>query len=107
MMARMLVAGSGGGALAIVAIWLAAWSLPATAVRHWVGLATAVVVGGLALRLLWRAFWLFGDVVFGQRAPGGHLVTWLPSHGSHGGNTGQTPPYVPYNPDWDPKRRIK
>lgn len=41
--------------------------------------------------------------IFKQRAPDSEPVTWLPGQGTHGGEGGQTPPYVPYNPDWDPK----
>lgn len=107
MMARLLIAASSGLVLAMLALWTASASLPVTELRHGVGVGVAVVGGGLALRRLWRAFWLFGDIVFGQRASDGRVVTWLPGHGTHGGEGGHTPPYVPYEPDWDPKRRIR
>jgi hypothetical protein len=43
--------------------------------------------------------------IFGQRAPDSKSFGWRPGNGGHGGSGGQTPPYVPYNPDWDPKNR--
>lgn len=45
--------------------------------------------------------------IFGQRDPNSGVVDWLAGNGGHGGDGGQTPPYVPYNPDWDPKNRRK
>lgn len=61
-------------------------------------LLAAVAMAVVAIRPL-------GQIVFGQRDPGAKSFGWLPGHGSHGGTGGQTPPYVPYNPDWDPKNR--
>jgi hypothetical protein len=45
-------------------------------------------------------------VIFGQRAPEARPVTWVPGAGGHGSGGGQVPPIVPYDPDWDPDRRI-
>ena len=47
------------------------------------------------------------EIAFGQRATDARPVNWVPGQGTHGSTGGQVPPYVPYNPDWDPKRRIK
>jgi hypothetical protein len=77
----------------------------------------AVVVWSLALlAVAGAATWLaralpdaarhLGFVVFGQRDPETRPVTWTPGGGSHG-SSGQVPPMVPYNPDWDPGRRIR
>ncbi|HSJ83126.1 MAG TPA: hypothetical protein VLA91_04845 [Acidimicrobiia bacterium] len=41
--------------------------------------------------------------IFGQRAPDIKKVWFVPGSGGHGGDGGQVSPYVPYNPDWDPK----
>jgi hypothetical protein len=46
-----------------------------------------------------------GRAVFGQRPPEHREVSWVPGGGTHGGLGGQVPPYVPYDPDWDPKNR--
>lgn len=46
-------------------------------------------------------------VIFGQRAPEARFIGWLPGNGGHGGDGGQVPPWVPYNPDWDLKNRIR
>lgn len=42
--------------------------------------------------------------ILGQRDPASRRVDWVAGNGGHGGDGGQTPPYVPYNPDWDPRR---
>ena len=47
-----------------------------------------------------------GFVIFGQRDPETKPVWWVAGGGSHGAAGGQVPPMVPYNPDWDPDRRI-
>lgn len=47
-----------------------------------------------------------GFVVFGQRDPETEPVWWVAGGGGHGAGGGQVPPIVPYNPDWDPDRRI-
>jgi hypothetical protein len=48
-----------------------------------------------------------GFAIFGQRDPDAAVIGWLPGAGSHGGGSGQVPPYVPYNPDWEPRNRIR
>lgn len=53
-----------------------------------------------------RALDRLAFVVFGQRAPGAKKVGWVPGSGGHGSDGGQVPPYVPYDPDRDPERRI-
>jgi hypothetical protein len=58
----------------------------------------------LKSRPLLRAFDRLAFVIFGQRDPNAKKVGWLPGSGGHG-DGGQAPPYVPYNPDWDPKLR--
>lgn len=63
-----------------------------------VSLLAGLVLAVVAIRPL-------GVVIFGQRDPDAKTVGWLPGNGGHGGPGGQAPPYVPYSPDWDPKRR--
>src|SRR5690625_4888417 len=46
-----------------------------------------------------------GSIIFGQRDPAGRRPGRAPGGGTHSG--GQVPPYVPYNQEWDPKRRIR
>jgi hypothetical protein len=46
-------------------------------------------------------------VIFGQRDPEARPVSSVPGAGGHGSGGGQVPPIVPYNPDWDPDKRIK
>jgi len=80
------------------------------ALRALLGLVGVLVLAGTSRRLIRRfraAGPDLGFVIFGQRDPESRPVTWLPGAGSHGSGTGQVPPYVPYNPDWDPDRRIK
>ncbi len=48
-----------------------------------------------------------GFVIFGQRDPAARPVIWVPGAGGHGSGGGQVPPLVPYNPAWDPDRRIR
>lgn len=58
-------------------------------------------------RPLKRAFDRLAFIVFEERDPNSKTVGWLPGQGTHGGSGGQSPPYVPYNPDWDPRKREK
>jgi hypothetical protein len=46
-------------------------------------------------------------VIFGQRDPEARPVGTVPGTGGHGSGGGQVPPVVPYNPDWDPDKRIR
>lgn len=71
------------------------------------GLLFAVVAGWFAVRMLLHVVRTGGFVIFGQRDPQGSPVTMVPGGGTHGGMGGQVPPYVPYNPDWTPKNRIR
>lgn len=48
-----------------------------------------------------------GFAIFGQRDPAARPVMWVSGAGTHGGTGGQVPPVVPYNPDWDPDKRIR
>lgn len=57
--------------------------------------------------MLSRLFDRLSFIVFGQRDPEGRTPWFVPGNGGYGGGGGQVPPYVPYNPDWDPKNRIR
>jgi hypothetical protein len=46
-------------------------------------------------------------VIFGQRDPDVRQGSSVSGAGGHGSGGGQVPPIVPYNPDWDPGKRIK
>lgn len=71
------------------------------------GLLLAGLAGWAAVRSFRQVLGTGGEVIFGQRDPNGTTPAWTPGSGTHGGMGGQVPPYVPYNPDWDPKRRIR
>jgi len=71
------------------------------------GLLLAVLAGWFAVRSFVHVLRTGGFTIFGQRDPHGKGVTWLPGGGTHGGMGGQVPPYVPHNPDWEPKNRIR
>jgi hypothetical protein len=81
------------------------------ALRTLIGwVAALAALSGSALLLVRRvpaAVQHLGVVIFDQRDPESRPVTWVPGAGGHGSGGGQVPPYVPYNPDWDPDRRIK
>jgi hypothetical protein len=64
-----------------------------------------LLLAAAAVPLLWSGYRRFGTAVFGQRDANAEPVTLVPGSGTHG--LGQVPPYVPYNPDWDPDRRIR
>lgn len=52
-----------------------------------------------------RLFDRVAFIIFGQRAPSDGEQNRVPGVGGHGtGN--RVPPHVPYNPDWDPDRKI-
>lgn len=53
------------------------------------------------------AFGHLAFIIFGQRDPEVRPVSWVAGGGTHGSGGGQVPPVVPYNPDWDPDRRIR
>ncbi len=78
------------------------------ALISWIG-ALLVLAGStlLLVRRLPEAARHLGFVIFEQRDPESRPVTWVTGAGGHGSGGGQVPPYVPYNPDWDPDRRIK
>lgn len=78
------------------------------ALISWVG-ALLVLAGSMLVlvRGLPAATRHLGFVIFGQRDSESRPVTWVPGAGGHGSGGGQVPPYVPYNADWDPDRRIK
>lgn len=71
------------------------------------GLLAAVLTGWLAVRLGLHVFRTGGFIIFGQRDPQVRTIGWLPGGGTHGGMGGQVPPYVPHNPDWEPKNRLR
>lgn len=47
------------------------------------------------------------EIVFGQRAPGAARLWFIAGSGGRGGGSGQVPPLPPYDPDWEPDRRIR
>lgn len=65
-----------------------------------------VALAGWAMIRRKGVFDALGRVIFGQRAHGTDPVTTVAGNGTHGLG-GQVPPYVPYNPDWHPKKRIR
>jgi hypothetical protein len=67
--------------------------------------AFGAMVAWIASRPINRTMDRIAFTIFGQRAPDSKPFGWRPGNGGHGGPGGQTPPYVPYNPDWDPKNR--
>ena len=88
-----------------------AWQ--AFAVRGGVAGMVALLAGTLGLWCLVRGRRAvpelaskLGFVIYGQRDPEAEEVWWVAGGGGHGAGGGQVPPIVPYNPDWDPDRRI-
>jgi hypothetical protein len=84
------------------------WPFALRALVGWIGtlLVLAVSTPWLVRRLP-PAVQHLGFVIFGQRDPETRPVTWVPGGGGYGSGGGQVPPLVPYNPDWDPDRRIR
>lgn len=76
------------------------------AIRAVLGLVTAVALLALAVPTSLGALRRM-EVVYGQRDPEARVITQIPGAGTHGGAGGQVPPFVPHNPDWEPKRRIR
>jgi hypothetical protein len=77
------------------------------------GVSWALVLLTLGATSRWLArevpagFHHLGFVIFGQRDPETRPVSWVAGGGTHGSGGGQVPPLVPYEPDWDPDRRIR
>jgi hypothetical protein len=84
------------------------WPFARRALAGWIGTVLVLAVSmPWLIRRLPSAGQHLGFVIFGQRDPESRPVTWVPGAGSHGSGAGQVPPIVPYDPDWDPDRRIK
>jgi hypothetical protein len=72
-------------------------------------IATLLVLAGAVPWLVRRfpsAVRDLGFAAFGQHDPQARPVTFVPGSGGRGGG-GQVPPIVPYDPEWDPDRRIR
>jgi hypothetical protein len=92
-----------GGVLALLV-----WPGSLRAVLAWMIALLAVAVAAPRLvRRLPAAWRHLGFLIFGQRDRDARAPTWVPGAGGHGSGGGQAPPHVPYNPDWDPKKRIR